>query len=119
MSRTLLWCCVSDTAGRTPPAWESEGRTDVVCCDMARSDICAVAARTCPTLHTWSLLGSLSPRFSCRNCCVKSHRYAQVMTENPKCPPEVRLGLAACLYRGGKLERAGAAYKRYAFAHLA
>lgn len=41
------------------------------------------------------------------------------MTENPKCPPEVRLGLAACLYRGGKLERAGAAYKRYAFAHLA
>lgn len=40
-------------------------------------------------------------------------RYAQVLRENPQSPPEVRLGLAACLYRGGKLERASAAYKRY------
>lgn len=40
-------------------------------------------------------------------------RYTQVLRENPQSPPEVRLGLAACLYRGGKLERASAAYKRY------
>jgi hypothetical protein len=39
-------------------------------------------------------------------------RYAQVLRENPGCPAEVRLGLAACLYRGGKLERASTAYKR-------
>lgn len=47
-------------------------------------------------------------------CCADmSCRYATVLRENPQCPSEVRLGIAACLYRGGKLERAGAAYKRY------
>lgn len=44
--------------------------------------------------------------------CVPVCRYAQVLRENPGCPVEVRLGLAACLYRGGKLERASTAYKR-------
>lgn len=31
---------------------------------------------------------------------------------NPHCPPEVRLGIAACYYRSGKLEAATAAYNR-------
>lgn len=51
---------------------------------------------------------------ACCPCAVCICRYAQVLRENPTCPAEVRLGLAACLYRGGKLERASAAYKRCA-----
>ncbi|KAF6252058.1 hypothetical protein COO60DRAFT_560958 [Scenedesmus sp. NREL 46B-D3] len=38
--------------------------------------------------------------------------YAQVLRANPACPPEVRLGIAACYYRAGKLEAATAAYNR-------
>jgi RNA polymerase-associated protein CTR9 len=39
-------------------------------------------------------------------------RYAQVLRANPACPAEVRLGIAACYYRAGKLEAATAAYNR-------
>lgn len=46
----------------------------------------------------------------CVSVCVS--RYAQVLRENPRCPAEVRLGIAACLYRSGKLQKASAAYNR-------
>jgi tetratricopeptide (TPR) repeat protein len=39
-------------------------------------------------------------------------RYAQVLRANPACPAEVRLGIAACYYRAGKLDAATAAYNR-------
>lgn len=39
-------------------------------------------------------------------------RYGQVLRANPACPAEVRLGIAACYYRAGKLEAATAAYNR-------
>lgn len=39
-------------------------------------------------------------------------RYAKVLRGNPECPPEVRLGIAACYYRAGKLEAATTAYNR-------
>lgn len=39
-------------------------------------------------------------------------RYAKVLRSNPQCPPEVRLGIAACYYRAGKLDAAAAAYSR-------
>lgn len=38
--------------------------------------------------------------------------YGQVLRANPACPAEVRLGIAACYYRAGKLEAATAAYNR-------
>lgn len=36
-----------------------------------------------------------------------------MLRENPRCPAEVRLGIASCLYRSGKLQKAAAAYNRY------
>jgi RNA polymerase-associated protein CTR9 len=35
-----------------------------------------------------------------------------VLRANPACPAEVRLGIAACYYRAGKLDAATAAYNR-------
>jgi len=44
-------------------------------------------------------------------CCM--HSYSTVLRQNPQCPPEIRLGMAACYYRAGKLPLATAAYNRY------
>ena len=41
-------------------------------------------------------------------------RYKTVLVRHPGAPAEVRLGLAACFFRGGQLELAQAAYERCA-----
>jgi RNA polymerase-associated protein CTR9 len=50
---------------------------------------------------------------------VKSHastfplcRYRRALLEHPGCPAEVRLGIAACMFKLGDLSGATAAYER-------
>lgn len=43
---------------------------------------------------------------------LHGHRYKEALRSHPGCPAEVRLGLAACLFRLGDVVRAGAAYQR-------
>lgn len=46
------------------------------------------------------------------HCLVRARSYSSVLRRNPRCPAEVRLGIAACFYRAGKLGQAAAAYER-------
>jgi RNA polymerase-associated protein CTR9 len=59
-----------------------------------------------------SYLLPASKQFNQHLLLLTPRRYAQVLRANPACPAEVRLGIAACYYRAGKLEAATAAYNR-------
>lgn len=53
-------------------------------------------------LDAWTAFYTLPP------CC----RYKQALRSCPSCPPEVRLGIAACCLKMGNTDKAELAYKR-------
>lgn len=62
--------------------------------------------------NTGALLGRACIEFQKREYDKALATYKNIITTNPSCPPNVRMGLAMCYYRLGKLDLTTQAFAR-------